>query len=142
MVNYFDRLLEIKEEKKRIVNLGLAVILEPKAKDIKGTHYIYVQGYTPGFNDGDPCVHTSYSYTGEELKEMIEWENGYNSQVVDFLRPHLESINNVEEEGIDLNILDVIELVAEEEYCTDYQVLVIIKDGVVKVEKADYECGY
>lgn len=126
---------------------------------------ILINGYTPGFNDGDPCTHTQYSIIdAEELKdhvqeseEMIALLLGYESEEameLEFQEKDLE----VDEvlEGLDLGDFDYsvssevdaklndIEDVLYEVMGTDWQILAVrLADGSIKtVTNEYYDCGY
>lgn len=141
-MDYLSRAIELKEELDAIYSLGASVLFE-KFKD-EDPIYVYIQGYTPGFNDGEPCEHSSYFYYGEDLKSFAE---EYESDdVQEFLDPFKDGFNSVDEER-DLDptfhkAVDIADDIIHNYYGTDYQVMLVIGNGSVKMIKEDYECGY
>lgn len=129
--------------------------------------FAYV-GYTPGFNDGDPCYHIGYSYVGDfhlatynysyrngerywtaDCYEETGWgelESYFLSEDADLDNTDgpLDFVNKdcatIEQASSDVEELsDIIELV----YGTDYLIKVSLnEDGQVVVEHDYYECGY
>lgn len=48
--------------------------------EFRGLNRVVVQGYTPGFNDGDPCVHSQQTYvTVSSFNELGGEEDGEDS---------------------------------------------------------------
>lgn len=139
-MNAADRLKELRKEINSILDKGLAQFLLPYS-DIKEPMYIYVQAYTPSFNDGEPCEHRSYAMDkysiGEE--EILKYEQDFFGKVT------LEDIDNSVEwpEGEEfLAALDGVEEALEYKYGTDYQVLITLKDGNVSFVRDHYDCGF
>lgn len=145
-MDYLSRALELKKELDSIYDLGAPILLD-HLKDIKTKVYVYIQAYTPGFNDGEPCEHSSYLYYGEELKDFIE-EECYEDDVIEFLKPFTEDINKIKHKDLDQlpnnfgEAIELIDNVLHRYYGTDYQVLFIIGEGHVRMIKEDYSCGY
>lgn len=130
--------------------------------DIKA---ILINGYTPGFNDGDPCTHTQYSIIDpEELldhvrdsEEMIALLLGYESEEAMDLDLSEKGLD-VEEvlEGLELgdfsyevarevdSHLEGLEDVLHEVMGTDWQIFAVRQaDGSIKtVTNEYYDCGY
>ena len=136
-----------------------------KHPGLKGFTYL---GYTPGFNDGDPCYHSGSSAVG--LFNMSSYERGgetvtYRTSDFDessqlsefFVGEDYEDYADVEEGEEDWQPLnsgcatleqasadvaeveDVIEMV----YDTNYLIKVTLTDdGVVSVDYEDYDCGH
>lgn len=127
-----------------------------------GISTIYIYGYTPGFNDGDPCEHTTDFYVNVErvwLNELdgVRMINRYAlpkgvSLDDDDCDNEEEAQKIVESAGVqwqdprdgDVNwaIGNVLIPMLDKEFETDYQVLFVIKDGKVERYHEDYNCGY
>lgn len=128
--------------------------------------FAYV-GYTMGFNDGEPCYHSGYSYVGNFHLQTRSWrpedgpywtadcyeETGWNEVESLFLSEDadlddtetpLDFVNKdcptLEQAGTDVEELsDIVELV----YDTDYLIKVSLNDdGSVSLEHDHYDCGY
>lgn len=130
--------------------------------DIKA---ILINGYTPGFNDGDPCTHTQYSIIdSEEIKdhvsdssEMIAFLLGFESEEAMDIEIQEKDLD-VDEvlEGLDLgdfpyeisrevdSHLEGLEDVLHEVMGTDWQILAVRQaDGSIKTMTNEYyDCGY
>ncbi len=130
--------------------------------DIKA---ILINGYTPGFNDGDPCVHTQYSIIeADELKEhvrdseeMTAFLLGFESEEAMELEMEEKDLD-IEEvlEGLDLgdfsyeiyrevdSHLEGLEDILHEVMGTDWQILAVrLQDGTIKTMTNEYyDCGY
>jgi len=100
-----------------------AEVREILADDHEDHSYSYI-GWTPGFNDGDPCEHTSgidYDWVANgdfEIHDGKQWNNN-NNKISKLFR----SIPTVIEQAI---------------WDTDFR-LIITKNGI---QKDWYECGY
>lgn len=112
-------------------------------------------GYTPGFNDGDPCEHSSYTVTDSE--EIYENESMYDITDYDYedhkYKAEIQSesfiINKTynsksyEERVVHREELDLVNFIFDKLYHTNYQVEVYInKDDEIVVEQSEYYCGY
>ena len=122
---------------------------------------LVVNGYTPGFNDGEPCTHSQYTVcSGEELQSSIlecehftetaakalgapDDEDSYVDpfefiEEYEFKDIHYQESNKVS------NVVDEFVDLLEDMYGTGWQLLVIKNDdGTITVEfNADYDCGY
>lgn len=76
-----------------------------------------VRGYTPGFNDGDPCTHTQYATIQNEDGDMEEAPYGGDIyKFIDSLSKEFEVV-----------------------YGTDFE-LKFFRDG--RFTKDHYDCGY
>lgn len=132
------------------------------SSDIKA---ILINGYTPGFNDGDPCTHSQYSVIdGNELtdnisdnEELVAFILGYKNS--DEMYDALEELDQEPEDALsnlglpefkyevsgEVNsILDGMADVLEEVMGTDWRILAVLQDdGTVKtVVDEYYDCGY
>lgn len=108
-----------------------------------------VYGYTPGFNDGDPCSHTQYcAFDAEEINDTFDFYDYFgdldiDEDEVDDLTSKLNSkLQNKEAYEVERKIDDVEELL-ERVYGTDFYLCVLRKeDGTIEINEGDYDCGY
>ncbi|WNV47286.1 hypothetical protein ENKO_177 [Klebsiella phage fENko-Kae01] len=100
---------------------------------------VFIYGYTPGFNDGEPCYHIQYNIIDSD--EIQDYVYDY----IDDLDEDIEinhKISNEQSREIDKEI-DSIDGLLEEEYGTDWYILVKRnEDGSVELQDGDYDCGY
>lgn len=130
---------------------------------------ITVRGYTPGFNDGEPCEHGADFWVNidqhwgdevdmtseleeifEELHDFRHWDSAKRELVED--EKGLRINNEIcERHGHvfgepSVEILDAIQAVIydsiEEDFGTNYYVTFILKDGKFERHEGDYDCGY
>lgn len=116
---------------------------------------LFFIGYTPGFNDGDPCEHSSYTVTDSE--EIYENESMYDITDYDYedhkYKAEIQSesfiINKTynsksyEERAVHREELDLVNFIFDKLYHTNYQVEVYInKDDEIVVDQSEYYCGY
>lgn len=106
-----------------------------------GVKLVCVTGYTPGFNDGDPCTHSQstqvtlddaegYGIEADDLPEGLSFEanSGLNELVAQEIRNLFD---------------DVFADLIERTYGTDFRVFYVFnEDGSVDTIHKDYECGY
>lgn len=130
---------------------------------------ITIRGYTPGFNDGEPCEHGAdfwvniEQHWGDEVDMTSDLEDVFY-ELVDYKNWNRETRQyDVSEKGLRINneicerhghvfdtpsaeIIKAIEAVIydsiEEDYGTNYYVTFILKDGKFVREEGDYDCGY
>ena len=108
----------------------------------EGLNVVAILGYTPSFNDGDPCSHSSYIYTGD------------NNDFVDEIGSFEETFEYDEDTGEHLNSkcttldktytqVSAYEEIIERIYDTNFQLIVTRnEDGSVNVSEDEYYCGY
>jgi hypothetical protein len=119
---------------------------------------VVVRGYTPSFNDGDPCTHSHEVYlTFEDFCELNEYEieegedrvvryNGYTHEY-EFIDGVDQTAFNVDlaEEHAELikRAFGVFDEAIEDIFNTDFLLTWTRRDDAsVAFEKGDYECGY
>ena len=123
-----------------------------------GNFAVFIQGYTPSFNDGEPIEHSyNYSlcigfkestYTGSNYKwfELDDCEASENEEVAELLEcdfDNFTSINSHLEGNEDfLGNIEILMKIVDEAYNTDFEVKIKFKDGAVTLEQDDYYCGY
>lgn len=126
----------------------------------KGMRKIRFVGYTPSFNDGDPCYHSSdfavglYSRQPKTYRESGFYiESDDYSEDCEFFDLELDDDDDkivsfandgfkgdVEAMGQDMQSIEqIVELL----YNTDYDVRVTLEDdGSIEVDHDGYDCGY
>ena len=148
-------------------------ILRDAAKEVfdsvEGLVKFYCQGYTPSFNDGEPCTHSSDGYWGNLSYEWSRYYEGYHlsddggiDQEPDFFDSDLDDIygqptfNSAEEcpkvEYVNSGVVDQClanRKVMDMAYLcdvmchTNYKVFFTKRDdGDVDVVYEDYDWGY
>lgn len=95
-------------------------------------------GYTPGFNDGDPCTHSQEFWINEDENYKPYLSNG---QLWDGEGNEPESYEYKEFEKY-IDILKQLENVIERMYNTDFHIVWYKEDGKVVMKVEDYYCGY
>jgi len=124
-----------------ILDKGIPQFLLPYANDKKPL-YIYIEGYTPSFNDGEPCIHDSYAYGKDEL--IVDYDILVYSKDLfgDIDNNVLSRSRSWPTDTSFYEAIGAVEEALEFKYGTDYHVLITLKDGNVSYVKDDYECGY
>lgn len=148
------------KHKDEIITDGLAEAFKVDS----GLKAILINGYTPGFNDGDACTHTQYTITnGDEIIEYVvdseelsalllgyedEWamEEDLGEKELDLDEAleqlSLPSFDYKISSKVD-SILEDLEDILEDAMGTDWQFLAVLQsDGTVKTVSTDYDCGY
>ena len=164
-LSYFKEVFAKIEEAKREAKQKSAALLSGVFKEFfekyQGMKKVIIQGYTPSFNDGDPCEHSSMSGNGlYEMKESRWTSSGYRAysdgvteqyegffdlELTDDERDIVAFANdkfngNEKEMNTDLG---VIEQIADMVYDTNYVLYVTLEeDGSVNIDHEDYDCGY
>jgi len=129
-------------------------------KSVVGLNKIIIKGYTPGFNDGDACTHSSETYYSctqrskwNDFSDLSEYEIGIayflsNGEVEDDeeLREWegFDEINtySVEDnEKVD-SLVEYLDELIEEIYHTDYIVYVDLTGDKPTIEHDYYDCGH
>ena len=107
---------------------------------------ITLVGSTPGFNDGEPCEHSSdwgvgYSFlTDYGLEDLMEdWfdEEDQEELVEELLEKQVEVPEEVKS-----FIGQVLDPFFEEKLDTNYRAHIIFENGTYRIEEEDYDCGY
>ena len=133
-------LKKLREKIDDILDRGVEQFLLPFA-DTEKPIYIYVYGYTPCFNDGDPCTHSSYAEDKDGIlaDDIIEYSSGIFG---DLTRSDVYDSADWPETEEFKEAIKAVKEVLDYKYDTDYQVLITIKDKNVCCIKDDYDCGY
>ncbi|QXO11303.1 hypothetical protein pEaSNUABM19_00157 [Erwinia phage pEa_SNUABM_19] len=119
---------------------------------------IGIIGYTPGFNDGEPCTHSSYSFF-DDFGELIELSD-YNSEVLSCFNIPEDVLDEDESDIYDWisdntslkltsadrqlgnAIMSDLEALAEDIWYTDFIIMVDLSENTPVVKHIEYQCGY
>lgn len=148
-MNLNEKIKEIREIKQQLSKAYNEVTIEKFFDDYKDSEkplFVYIQGYTPGFNDGDPCEHSVETTIGVDLGDLLEYSNvdsdlfsNFDLTVELFKHEYLFA----KEPG---NLREYIQVLLEEllyrKFGTDWQILIKCHNGIVEYRKSDYYCGY
>lgn len=114
----------------------LLTYLKPMFDQYKNLDYIRFIGYTPSFNDGEPCEHTSYIDL-DEYESDEEWMNNETTS-----KTLNENLTRDEEKEIS-KYAGSIETIIEAIYYTNYEITVLRDDDSLSVDvNEEYDCGY
>ncbi len=121
-----------------------------------GLKLVYILGWTPGFNDGEPCTHSQEAYVGSSYQPSwrdqpyydfddrelfdefeVEWDEEDNDKVVSHINSECKTLNDV------LAQVNVYDELVERVYNTDFELKIHLNDaGKVVVDHDWYDCGY
>lgn len=148
---------------------GLAEVAKDVFNEVEGLKKFVILGYTPSFNDGEPCEHGSvygfgdYHWTEtykrdgtfyidtDEVGEREEFAEFFELDGVDLYEnttnpqdsPIVYANSGVVEKDKAYNLIGALDDVCEMLYGTNYVVFfTLYEDGYVSVEQDEYECGY
>ena len=122
-----------------------------------GNFAVFIRGYTPSFNDGEHCEHSSHyslclgsresTYTkGYKYFKLDDCEASENEDVSELLECNFEDFTSINShlEGNEYFLEDVgiLMKIIDETYNTDFEVKVKFKDGIITLKHNDYYCGY
>lgn len=135
---------EYRTEQERIINEELGPILARICEEhnIPG---VMLYGYTPGFNDGDPCTHrqsTGEWYEGEEL-HGYQFESDEQEQLGNKIQEGLGSYSNDARRTVEA-LFEPLEDAFETTFGTNW-FLIWEYEPVSKtmvIQRGDYDCGY
>lgn len=112
----------------------------------EGLNFVLIRGYTPGFNDGEPCTHSQNTFVGAndygryldfedyELYEEFGVEEGETENHVN------KDCKTLKEAKAQIEAYDEI---LERVFVTNFDLKITKgEDGKVKVVADDYWCGY
>ncbi|AFC21605.1 hypothetical protein GAP32_155 [Cronobacter phage vB_CsaM_GAP32] len=91
-------------------------------------------GYTPEWNDGEACEHSSdiqIQYIDDSIEEFMDLAEDH-----EFNNLSREDAREISKE------LDLVDIILHEIYGTNYQFAFTIIDGTVTIKREYYECGY
>lgn len=128
---------------------ALKEAVEPTLKHIAQEYgseidIITIIGYTPGFNDGEPCTHGSDWGFGYGILEDYGMEDFMEDWFEDDEEKIEELMNKLINVPNELNefVRDVLDPYFEEKLETDYRVHIVFENGTYRIEEDEYDCGY
>ncbi len=136
--------IKYEQEIKDAIDPGLKYIAETYGDELG---VITILGWTPGFNDGEPCEHTTehlYGYgalANYGLEYLVEdWFEGVEN-AEDKIEELLEKEVNTPKEVLEF-VWNALENWADRKYETNYRVHFIFENGTYRIEEDEYDCGY
>ena len=120
----------------------------------EGLKLIYILGWTPGFNDGEPCTHSQESFVGDsrhvgylsreyydfeerELFDEFEVELDEDDNVLSHINSECKTLDRVAKQ------VSTYEELVERVYNTNFEIKVSLNaEGKVVVDQDWYDCGY
>lgn len=118
----------------------------------EGLNFVLIRGYTPGFNDGEPCTHSQETFVGSgwyasyrerDVYDFEDYELYEEFGVEDEDEPskHINSAcTTLKEAKAQIEAYDEI---IERVFITNFDLKITKgEDGKVKVVEDDYYCGY
>jgi hypothetical protein len=131
------KLNELQKEIDSIISLGIEQFFEDY-KDAED-FYILIQGWTPTYNDGQPCKHSvDYCIGNEITKYHHHKEQSHMFKGID--------VKDIEcslcPQFLDEYFMDTIIKCLDFEYDTNYQILIIFKENKLMYVKDEYYVGY
>ena len=122
------------------IDPGLKYIAETYGEELG---IISIIGWTPGFNDGEPCEHTTehlYGYSALDsygLEHLVEewFDTDRYEELLE--KPPVSPAKEVKE-----FVYGALENWMNEKYQTNYRVHVIFENGTYRIEDDEYDCGY
>jgi hypothetical protein len=135
---------ELEKQLKDLYGELCSKVFEAFFQDFPELNFVGFYGYTPSFNDGDPCEHWHHGF-GEYI-EMKEYGIGENDESCpEGARPNPDSYydygNTVVRKigGVSNKLANLF----ESAYGTGWEVVAIRnEDGSITVTKEEYDCGY
>lgn len=120
---------------------GLKYIAEKYGNDLG---IITILGWTPGFNDGEPCEHTTDHMFG--YSELCNY--GLEYLIDDWLEDNEDLAEELKEKRVKVQtevsefVSKVLDPLFEKKHGTDYRIHIIFENGTYRIEEAEYDCGY
>lgn len=147
---YKEAMMNIKSNRQAILNSALEEL-----KQFVNLRKFIIIGYTPGFNDGDPCTHKSYSYVtssymgeiaecddSQQLRSFVGVPDDYEGETYKWLyNNEINHLTNEDKHQIN-PIMSDIKVLLSDLYHTDYMVMVDMTGDTPKIVVNDYDCGY
>jgi hypothetical protein len=158
VLNFRQKIAEFEAELRKSAETNLAEIFKELFDKHQGLRKIVYQGYTPSFNDGEPCEHSSLGsvcnvywmeyYKGEgqylsgddlheQYEEFFELESDEETYYIKHANSECLDLDAAEQDVTTLSeIIDIV-------YYTNFVVYITLEDdGSVTVESNEYDCGY
>ena len=113
-----------------------------------GLNFVMIRGWTPGFNDGEPCTHSQETFVGRiswgcyqdfsdyELYDEFEVEFDEGDNVVSHINSECKTLDQVYEQ------LEAYSEIIERVFDTNFEIQAKLVDGKVVVTEDEYDCGY
>lgn len=145
---------------------GLAELGKEVFDQVEGLKKFVIVGYTPGFNDGEPCYHSSfYGFGGYCYRESYKRDGTYYLSSDDvgeqesfseffeldedtsYETKEPNSVvyanSGVKDSDLAYKLIGQLDDVCEMLFDTNYEVrFTLNEDGSVTVDQDDYYCGY
>ena len=142
-----QELKELEQRRNELLSLDIDEYLEDFRNATTKPLVCYIQGWTPGFNDGDPCTHgVDWGVGGQNLSYMDQLDPEYRSHLFNEFVGDEDEIPESKLADAPIGFEDVISEIiipiCDKRWETDYQVLIWIHQGEIKVLHDDYDCGY
>lgn len=113
----------------------------------EGLNVIGIVGYTPSFNDGEPCTHSHYIYTGAKLsygdyvdfvEEVGNFEEDfeYNEEDNDHANSKCLTLGEAKDQ------IEAYDEIIERVYDTNFRIVVKRTTDGVEIEHEEYDPGY
>lgn len=151
-MNNYEKYKEYRTFLKMNIN-DIITDLLTELKKFEGLNKIIIQGYTPSFNDGDPCEHWSTAYfANEDLSEVVEWESHNEwlgipddldyDEMMGFIEQHpINTYDKIQSTAI-THIISDLEVLMEEKYDTNFVITIDLTGETPVLKKSHYDCGY
>lgn len=141
---------ELRQAQRQMVDQSLSPLLADICKeyDLPG---IYLYGYTPGFNDGDPCVHSQSTGEYYECEDGEDEHCGVDGEFESNEHQTLAEASNKalgewrsEKRKMVEDLLSAMEDAFHEAYGTDWFLLWEYEPigNTVILHRGNYDCGY
>lgn len=104
-----------------------------------GLNVFMIRGWTPSWNDGEECTHSSDIITGEISNRWPDYDEGDKEVFED---ENGEQLNTINFHGALKNLIEKTLPIAERVYNTNFEIICRRANGQIEVEFRDYDCGY
>lgn len=112
-------------------------------KDSKKPFIVYIQSYTPSFNDGDPCENSTYICVGpQEIINNISVDDETMFQDKNLTEQDLTITPLFSHETLSEDEMLFLEEVYTRRYGTNYHMLIICHKGNIDISEDYYYCDY
>lgn len=126
---------------KDAIDPGLKYIAETYGEELG---VITIIGWTPGFNDGEPCEHsTDHMYGYSDLQNygmeylLEEWFEDDEEKVNKLLEQDVKATDEVK-----MFVATALDEYFEEKFGTNYRVHILFENNTYRIEEDEYDCGY
>ena len=139
-------IIELQEDFQRKIEEEFHNILKPCMKMILeqlNLEGMLIFGYTPGFNDGDPCEHSTClpEYYDDEDCYGVNGADMSAEDEADAIR-YIKAYDEAKAYSVFNKLIKALDEPFEKVYGTDWYLLFRLKDGEIEVQKGGYDCGY